>query len=117
MNSELKSLNLENFAKGAAVELFNRELEHVLANIDDVNTKADAGRKIQLTFTIKPDVEREQAQLMVEAKSTLAPVRHASGQSFFGRRRGKLVAYSHDINQTEMNLDGNLDVVGSEAQA
>lgn len=114
MNSELKKLTLENFAKGAASELFDRELNAVLENINDPNTKADAARTISLTFTIKPDAYREEAGLSVEAKSKIAPVRHASGNTYFGKKNGKLVAYSHNINQEEMNLDQPLQAVDSE---
>lgn len=106
MSSEFKEITIENFAKGAAVELFERELAQVMKNIDDVNTKPDAQREITLKFIIKPDEHRDQAGLAVEAKSKLAPVKTAVGVAHIGRRNGKLTAYAHDINQMELDMNG-----------
>ena len=103
--NDLSKLALGNFAQGAANELFERELKSVVDNIDDINTSPIVKRKITLTFTIEPDLGRETAKLSVDAKSTLAPVKGASGLTYFGRRNGKLSAYHHNINQTEMNFD------------
>lgn len=109
--SDLKELNIHNFAGGAATELFARELAEVLKNIDDPNTKQDFQREINLKFCIKPDANKETGMLSVECKSKIAPARHASGQTFFGRRGGKLAAYSQNVNQMELNLDNNLEVI------
>lgn len=115
--SDLKTLNITNFAKGAAVELFERELGQVLENIDDVNTKGDFQREITLKFTIKPDADREEANLAVEAKSKLAPVKHATGQTYLGRRSGKLTAFIQDINQLELNTEAKPEIVRERGHA
>ena len=114
MSDQLKSLGLSNIARGAAPELFERELQQVMENIDDVNTKADATRKITLEIAITPDAYREQMNVSVEAKSKLAPVRHVSGQAYIGRKNGKLQAYTHDVNQMELNVDDKPQVVREE---
>lgn len=115
MSGEFKILDISNFAKGAAPELFERELSEVLKNIDDVNTKADFQREITLKFVIKPNADREEASVSVEAKSKLAPVKVASGQAHFGRRNGKLTAFAQNINQMELNIDQKPEVIRGNA--
>jgi len=113
--STLQELTLENFSNGAAKELFERELQSVLKNVDDRNTKSEAARTITLKFTIKPDSEREQMGLFVESSSKLAPVKGASGMAYFGRNNGKPKAYSNDINQMELNVETKPQAIREEA--
>jgi len=115
MSTDFKKLTLENFASGAATELFERELANVLDNIDDPNTKPETARQITLTFTIKPDEMRDQAALSVEAKSKLAPVRQAIGTTFFGKTNGKMTAYAQDIRQMEFDVQQQPAIVNQEA--
>ena len=42
MTGELRKTSLENIADGAAVELFDHELQRIARNIQDPNTKATA---------------------------------------------------------------------------
>ena len=50
--------NLLEVARGAIGERLDYELSKVVDNIADLNTKADAVRKIILTLSLKPDSER-----------------------------------------------------------
>ena len=109
--SQLKRLDLNNIAKGAAVERFELELEKVMENINDPNTKSDGVRQITLSFTIKPDEDRENLDVIVESKCKLCPTRIAKGNAYIGRRNGKLVAYSHNPNQMELNMNDKPEVV------
>ena len=59
-------------AKGAFEERVDREMDRVIDNILDVNTKATAKRKISLTIEFVPDDERQVIGVSVTAKSTLA---------------------------------------------
>lgn len=115
--SNLSTLDINNFAKGAAVELFERELTQVMENIADENTKAETARTITLTFTLKPDIDREQAALTVESKSKLAPIKQAAGQTVFGRKNGRLTAYCADINDWELNQDSKPELVSTAKEA
>lgn len=72
---ELRKLTLEGLGGGVIPELFQRELSHVLENIDDGNTEAKAARKITVELTFRPDANREAVALGVKAKSTLAQVK------------------------------------------
>ena len=60
-------------ARGAFVERVDYEMAKVIQNILDPNTKATAKRKITLTIELTPDDERQQINVQVTAKSTLAP--------------------------------------------
>lgn len=102
--SELKELGIVNFCNGAAVELFQRELNEVLKNIDDPNTKPDAARTITLTFTFLPDASRDTCTSTVDAKSKIVPVHRVKGQVWLGKKNGKPRAFTHDINQMDLDL-------------
>lgn len=60
-------------ARGAIEERVDYEMERVMTNILDPNTKAAQKRKITLSIELMPDEERQQIQVSVTAKSTLAP--------------------------------------------
>ena len=60
-------------ARGAFVERVDYEMNKVIDNILDPNTKATAKRKITLTIELAPDDERQTIGVSVTAKSTLAP--------------------------------------------
>lgn len=60
-------------ARGAFEERVDYEMAKVVQNILDPNTKATAKRKITLTIDLTPDDDRQQINVQVTAKSTLAP--------------------------------------------
>lgn len=68
-----KMFNLEEFAGGALSEKVNAEIERVLKNISDPNTDPKKARKITINVTLKPNLERNAAAVIVDTKSTLAP--------------------------------------------
>ena len=55
--------NLLEVARGAIGERLDYELSKVVDNIADLNTKADAVRKITLTLSLKPDSERQNIKM------------------------------------------------------
>lgn len=61
-------------AMGSIAEVVDREVDRVICNVMDANTKATAKRKIVLTLTFEPDETRGRLDLDVQAKSTLAPI-------------------------------------------
>jgi hypothetical protein len=73
LSEEFKAISLDGIGKfGAAVkELFQGELEKVLMNIMDVNTKAEKPRKITVEISILPDETREKGKVGIEVKSKL----------------------------------------------
>lgn len=68
-------VSLDSLANGAAVERFDYELQRVLENISDINTRADAMREVTLKVKIKPNDDRSFAMVEIIASSKLAPVK------------------------------------------
>lgn len=102
----MKASTLQNIADGAAVELFQHELEKIASNISDPNTKATAKRKVTLTFEFTPDEDREEVHCHVSAKSTMAAGRGYGKTVYAGKLDGKPTIFGSDTKQMEMFSDG-----------
>jgi hypothetical protein len=92
---EEEHVSLENLGHGAAVELFDTELQRVLENIQDENTKPTAIRQLTLTLKIKPEEDRSFAKVEMNATSKLAAVRPFPSMFYFGKKDGQAVATEH----------------------
>ncbi|HEX7330365.1 MAG TPA: hypothetical protein VF290_02630 [Pyrinomonadaceae bacterium] len=92
-------VSLETFGQGAAIELFSDELEKVLNNVLDPNTKATATREVTLTLKIKPDEDRSFAHTSMEIKSKLAPTKPFGVPVYIGKHAGRAVATERDTRQ------------------
>lgn len=100
MNS-LETINLNNAAQGVANNLFMRELESVIENINDKSTYAVEKRKITLEFEFKPDENRDTVDISVTAKSKLIGARAVMAKAYVAKDK----LYSTDPQQTEFNMD------------
>lgn len=69
----MEKTNLLDVARGAIGERLNYELEKVVDNISDLNTKATAARKLTITVSFKPDSERQNISMSTQVKSSLVP--------------------------------------------
>ena len=93
-------VSLHNLGSGAAAELFDLELQRVIDNITDENTKASTIRTVTLTLKIKPEEDRSFGQVAIAAVSKLAPVNPHPTLFYFGRTpKGKAVATEHNPRQ------------------
>lgn len=95
-------------ARGAFEERVDYEMDKVIQNILDPNTKATAKRKITLTIELTPDDERRQIQVSVTAKSTLAATNPVATSLYVtGDSNGELVV-AEMVPQVpgQMNMDG-----------
>ena len=72
MNEQNQRDSIMSMARGAFEERVDYEMDKVIQNILDPNTKATAKRKITLTIELTPDDERRTIGVFVTAKSTLA---------------------------------------------
>lgn len=68
-------MNLDTLQGGAARERFDIELQKVLKNIADPNTRAEAKRSLTMTITLEPSERREHLEISVEVSSKLAKMR------------------------------------------
>ena len=72
MNEQNQRDSIMSMARGAFEERVDYEMDKVIQNILDPNTKATAKRKITLTIELTQDDERRTIGVSVTAKSTLA---------------------------------------------
>ncbi|MGH9747262.1 MAG: hypothetical protein ACRD59_14290 [Candidatus Acidiferrales bacterium] len=86
MDQQPENVSLGNLCGGAIEEVFQKEWASVLANIADVNTNAEAKRKITLEFTIKPFEDRSGAQVTFSCKSKTVPIEEVKGTVFLQRQ-------------------------------
>lgn len=103
--SEYQKIDLTNIGGGVAVELFDHELQKVLANVDDVNASAEDTRKITLEFFIKPHATREMGEVKVKCTSRLAGVKPMATSLFFFKDKGKPAAFRNDMRQANLGFD------------
>lgn len=108
MNEQNQRDSIMSMARGAFEERVDYEMDKVIQNILDRNTKATAKRKITLTIELIPDDERRTIGVSVTAKSTLAatnPVATALYVTSDGN--GELVV-AEMVPQVpgQMNMDG-----------
>lgn len=95
-------VSLENINHGAAVELFDDELQKCHVNILDPNTDRYAVREVKLTIRMrldKQDPENKKIDYDIKAVSKLAPHLGASGSMYFGRENGEVVAFESSGKQ------------------
>jgi len=95
-------LSLSNICGGAAEEVFSRELLEVLTNIADVNTPAEAKRKITLTFDFTPFQDRSGAQVDMSSSSKLAAIQKVRSNVFIFRKGDLIKALPHDPRQAAL---------------
>ncbi len=92
-------VSLENLGHGAAAELFQKELENLIFNVVDPNTKPDAARSITLKLKVKPGKERTMCNVEISCESKLAPVMPFESTLFVGVEHGEAVASEYNPNQ------------------
>lgn len=95
-------VSLETLGGGAAVERFNYELQRVLDNIGDINTKPTAARKVQLTITIAPNEERTGAAVLINVKSTLASIKSEATHFYLENHGNTIVATEYNPKQERL---------------
>ena len=109
MPIETKDFSLGFLAEGGTGELFDREVEKVVANMRDPNTDPKAKRVITLKITISPDRDRSGAKYSAQTTAKLAPSEPLAQQIYLGKRGDKVVAVAHDPGQRSMFDDEKAD--------
>ena len=99
--------NLLEVARGAIGERLDYELSKVV-DIADLNTKADAVRKITLTLSLKPDSERQNIKMSTQVKSTLTPTNNIESALYLTESdEGKALVEMLPQVPGQMTLDGS----------
>lgn len=109
MRAEFEKMTLKNLCGGAAAELFDRELESVLQNIADPNTKTKTAREITLKVTVLPTEDRSRGVVGVKCTSKLAPAGELESSVDFVQEGKKQSAYQRSVVDKET---GNVTHLG-----
>lgn len=100
-----ETISLSSLGCGALEEEFQSVLSKVLANIDDPNVKPSAVRRITISFTFKPNKDRELAELNYLVDHSLAKNESTQTQIFIKEKSakpGEFLAYEVNPNQLQM---------------
>jgi hypothetical protein len=89
-----------NIANGALGELFDKELQRVLADVLDPNTKATEVRSITIKVAFRPDESREFSAVGLLVTSSLGKPKPIGAQIFFGRKGGQILALENNPKQS-----------------
>ena len=101
---ETEQVTLATLRGGAAVEMFDYELQRVLDNILDINTTLTA-REVVLKVKIKPDDDRSIGSVEISCGAKLAAPKPCTSRFYLGKDRGKAVAFEHNPEQLRMDLE------------
>lgn len=104
MEEQKEALTLDTMHQGAAMEMWQRALERVLVNINDINTTTKA-RKITLITKIQPSEDRSLMEITVEVKTGLAgqdAVKFAADLSI--DTKGRPVAFNRKSRQLKLSF-------------
>lgn len=99
---KINVLSIGNICNGALPELFNRELDKVLENINDPDTDADKKRSITIELVFVPFSDRSGAAVELKAKTKLVGVPSVGSTVFIGKHEGRLVAVPKDERQKQL---------------
>lgn len=98
-------------SQGAILERVNYEMRRVIDNVLDVNTRADAKRKLTVTLELTPDAQRQMITVKTTAKSMLVPTEPImTGLVITGRpNTGEMV-----VAEMVPQIPGQIDMYGGE---
>jgi len=110
MKTSEETISLDNLKEGAAIELFNREIQMVLNDIVDPNKQQDAAREVDLKLSIKPSEDGMMGDVILKIKSKLAPMAPVFTKVVMGGRSGH--GEARELVSTQQKLfDGDSKVI------
>ncbi len=113
----MDKLSLENLGRGAAAQLFAREMEKTLANILDPNTPWKPKRVVKLTVEIFPDEERGTGEVEISCASKLPGARGFATRLYMAKGPdGKPIAREDDTQQGKLAFDDEVAAANAAAK-
>ena len=97
-----EQVSLDTLGFGAAAEMFQAELEKLVFNIADPNTKPELKRNITLKLVVKPTEDRSMCAVEIHCDSKLAPVLPFESTMFVGVEHGVAVATEYSPQQQSL---------------
>jgi hypothetical protein len=95
-------VTLITIGNGALLELFDRELARVVADVLDPNTQATTTRKIRIDVQIKPNEDRNESLVAYSVSATLGKAKSFGSKFYFGRINGVPMAVEGDKRQKSL---------------
>jgi hypothetical protein len=111
---EITSKGILDMARGAFRERADYEMARLVENILDPNTAATKVRKMTLTLTLKPDENRENVVVSLEAKSALAPTHPVMTALYVADRDSD---GTPQVLEMVPQIPGQQDLTGGEQEA
>lgn len=106
--------SLLTLARGAAIERFDDEMQRVLDNIVDPNTRGGV-REVSLKVRIKPDDNRVTGNVEIICTSKTQPAQPCSTIFYIGRQGNRGVAFEHNPEQLIMPYQAPAVIAGGKA--
>lgn len=103
-----EQVTLTTLGRGAAEELFQRELDRVIGNITDLNTPWKTKRTITLKVAFSPDENRETADVEVICTSKIPAAKGAKTTVFYGIGPEGPVVREHSTTQGRLDFEQDL---------
>lgn len=100
-----KPLKLETLQNGAVLEAFEVELQNVLDNIQDPNTKPDGAREVTVKLKFKPNKDRNYTSLTYSVTSKLQASEPGEVPIFVDRDRKNKRATAVELISADENPD------------
>lgn len=99
--------------QGAILERANYEMERIIDNVLDPNTKPNAKRKLTITLELIPSSDRKQITVNATAKCTLVPTEPVTTGLFITSQpgTGEMV-----VAELVPQIPGQMDVYGAEQE-
>ena len=107
---KINEASILEMAMGAIEERVNYEMDRVIKNILDRNTKATAKRKVVVELTLTPADDRKVISVSATAKSTLCPTNAIATSLYLGAdpTTGEL-----RVSEMTPQIPGQLSIAGS----
>jgi hypothetical protein len=100
-----EGIDLNTLNQGAVLDLFAVEWQKLLDNINDLNTKPDAVRKVKIEIAVKPAKDRRNAVSSVSVTTNLAAIMPHEASIVIGVEDGKVMAYTFDPRQQSLDFE------------
>ncbi len=101
-------------ARGAFIERVDYEMNRVVDNILDPNTKATEKRKVTITLTLQPDDLRQNVNVAFAVKSALAATNPLTTSLYIA---GEATTGEMQVVEMTPNIPGQMSIDGTEQEA
>lgn len=104
MQDEFEEVKIETICKGIIPEMFEKQLEKILKNINDINTNPTDVRSIVFNISFKPSADRRHIDTTVTSDIKTSNKHGAKTMLFISREKGgKMRAYENNPEQLEFD--------------